>query len=476
MKKKQAPKKQTSKTVVSKASKLKATPKVVSKNTKTASKAVPKEKVVKTKSKCVFFNEKFLTFGIIILVVLIILTLILTMWPKEFDNKDLEASLENTKIEEVNEDTQEILTEEEIQLMMQELQTRMTKDLIATQKKTFESWYDELDLDTEQMNACYLENDLFAEDIDFEKETHILKMMEDTQFFNMLGFNGTPGMYINSYKIEGFSDLDFVTKYIEMALEDEDITIDLEEEEIKRDVPTKPTLTIVYNENHEITSEIINFYLEKLNDESMEGYFENMFLETDVKKIHYEEEEAMNLLKKIKVLNLPLFYLEGDITTSDFYTDERFNNFFYPLDDGYILYLPEMQNLGYTHFLQPTDYIIGDKDAPITLLLFTSYECGYCKMFKEKVVDELMEEYVSLGVLNIVIKDTISSPTAIMPALFSRCAQDQGVYYEAHEKLFENNALYTGNNFLDSIYAKYNSEIEKLNEAYSKLDLNLETQ
>lgn len=46
---------------------------------------------------------------------------------------------------------------------------------------------------------------------------------------------------------------------------------------------------------------------------------------------------------------------------------------------------------------------IGEKNAPIHMLLFTNYDCAYCKDFEENIMPRLQKDFIELGKMQISI-------------------------------------------------------------------------
>jgi len=416
-------------------------------------------------------KNKFLVIGIIVLIILIIGIVIAT---KMMDN--------NTEVPKTNTDTNvsitppitQTLTEEQLQEKAQDLQLKITTDTIQTQKSIFEKWYPELGLNKEQMDQCYKENDFLDENIDIENAKHLSKLVEDYQLAQAFGLSGTPGIFVNSYKIGGYTSYENINKLIDMATQDEIPNYDLDNGNYVADTTGNPKLIIIYNNTHTATTLIIDEYLKGLKEGPYADFFNGLFSEVEVEKIDYREEKAKKIMETTKALILPQFFFEGDINSTEFSKNELFSQAFQPVAGGYILPLPEQQNFNYKYLEQPNDYVIGLPDAQVTVFLFTDYDCPYCKQFDDESLDSLKAEYIDLGLVKLVVKDFVTHQnTALVPAIFSRCAQDQDKYYESHRKLFENNNLY-GSSALESLYAKYDSEIKELEEEYKKL--NPETQ
>lgn len=439
--------------------------KTVRKPVKASSK---KEEKPKLKHKITSLKQnKWLVIGIILLIVLIIGVVIATRF---IDKKSTEPITDNDQNITITPPIEETLTEEQLQEKAAELQLRITKDIIATQKTVFEGWYSELGLDKTQMDACYAENDFTNENLDIEQAKHLSKLIEDYQLAQAFGISGTPGIFINSYKIGGYTGYDNVRKLIEISLEDEMIEYDLNSGNYVADTIGNPKLIIIYNNQHQLTTAIVDEYIKGLKEGPYADFFNGLFSEVEIEKIDYREDKAKEIMETTKTLILPQFFFEGDINSTNFSKEEIFTQAFQPVAGGYLLPLPEQQNLNYKYLRQENDYVIGQPNAQVTMYLFTDYDCPYCKQFDDEVLENLKNEYMDLGLVNLVVKDFVTHQnTALVPAIFSRCAQDQGKYYETHRKLFENNDLYGGTS-LESLYAKYDSEINKLEEEYKKLN------
>ncbi len=86
------------------------------------------------------------------------------------------------------------------------------------------------------------------------------------------------------------------------------------------------------------------------------------------------------------------------------------------------------------------DPIKGDKNAPITIIEFSDYECPFCKRSYDNVFSKLDEEYISKGKVRVVFRDFPLGfhKKAIPAAIAANCAGEQGKYWEVHDFLFEN--------------------------------------
>ena len=83
------------------------------------------------------------------------------------------------------------------------------------------------------------------------------------------------------------------------------------------------------------------------------------------------------------------------------------------------------------------DPVLGPENAPITIIEFSDYQCPYCKQWHEQVYHKLLETYPDQ--VRFVYRDfPLSSihPQAQSAAEAADCANEQGVYWDYHDKLF----------------------------------------
>jgi len=85
------------------------------------------------------------------------------------------------------------------------------------------------------------------------------------------------------------------------------------------------------------------------------------------------------------------------------------------------------------------DPVLGDANAPVTIIEFSDYQCPFCRMFWKDTFPRLRKEYIETGTVKFVFRDFPQSHAhreATLAAMASECADDQGKYWEYHDKLF----------------------------------------
>lgn len=78
---------------------------------------------------------------------------------------------------------------------------------------------------------------------------------------------------------------------------------------------------------------------------------------------------------------------------------------------------------------------IGSPDAPIVLVEFGDFHCGYCKRFHDQTITPLLENYGD-QILFVFRDFPILGPDSFQAALAAYCANDQGAFWGFHDRLF----------------------------------------
>jgi protein-disulfide isomerase len=87
---------------------------------------------------------------------------------------------------------------------------------------------------------------------------------------------------------------------------------------------------------------------------------------------------------------------------------------------------------------QPDGRTRGNPDAPVTLIEYSDFTCGYCVKFFRETWPRLQKKYVETGKVRLLYRDYPRDPEgpAMTAAIAARCAGDQGRYWDMHDRLF----------------------------------------
>jgi len=85
-------------------------------------------------------------------------------------------------------------------------------------------------------------------------------------------------------------------------------------------------------------------------------------------------------------------------------------------------------------------YVLGQDDAPVTLVEYTDFQCPFCRRFHDQVFPGLKKKYIDTGKLRYISRDLPLSfhKYANTAALAGRCAGEQNSFWEFRHILFEN--------------------------------------
>ncbi len=52
------------------------------------------------------------------------------------------------------------------------------------------------------------------------------------------------------------------------------------------------------------------------------------------------------------------------------------------------------------------DLVFGNSDAPVSIIMYSSYNCGYCRKFFNEVFPQIKERYINTGNVKLILKPT----------------------------------------------------------------------
>ena len=83
--------------------------------------------------------------------------------------------------------------------------------------------------------------------------------------------------------------------------------------------------------------------------------------------------------------------------------------------------------------------ILGNSDAPITIVEWGDYQCTYCYKFHQNTLEIINEEFIKTGKVKVIFIDfPLNGFDSKLASEASYCAQDQGKYWEYHDELYKN--------------------------------------
>ncbi|NWJ57415.1 DsbA family protein [Marine Group I thaumarchaeote] len=109
----------------------------------------------------------------------------------------------------------------------------------------------------------------------------------------------------------------------------------------------------------------------------------------------------------------------------------------------FLAFYPESQNdsklLTTSKLIQNGSPIMGDSNAPITVLEWGDYQCTFCYRFHENTLNIINENFIKTGKVKLVFKDfPLNGTDSLLAAEASYCAEDQEKYWQYHDELYKN--------------------------------------
>ncbi|MDN5608514.1 MAG: thioredoxin domain-containing protein, partial [Brevibacterium sp.] len=89
------------------------------------------------------------------------------------------------------------------------------------------------------------------------------------------------------------------------------------------------------------------------------------------------------------------------------------------------------------HRVEGDSHALGEVDAPVTLVMFSDYQCPYCASWNEETMPAMMD-YVDKGDLRIEMRDlAVFGEESERAARAAYAAGLQGKYWEFHNAMFD---------------------------------------
>lgn len=88
------------------------------------------------------------------------------------------------------------------------------------------------------------------------------------------------------------------------------------------------------------------------------------------------------------------------------------------------------------------DMILGDENAPNTIIEYASMTCPHCASFHKKTYPELKEKYIDTGEARFILREYPLDTSAMAAAMIARCAPEN-VYFEVVDLLLEKQEEWT---------------------------------
>jgi len=89
------------------------------------------------------------------------------------------------------------------------------------------------------------------------------------------------------------------------------------------------------------------------------------------------------------------------------------------------------------------DMVLGDPDAPVTIIEYASLTCPHCATFHKEVLPDLKREYIDTGKVKLVFRDFPFDRFALSAAMLARCSGPER-YFGFLDLLFKQQQTWVG--------------------------------
>jgi protein-disulfide isomerase len=85
----------------------------------------------------------------------------------------------------------------------------------------------------------------------------------------------------------------------------------------------------------------------------------------------------------------------------------------------------------------PRDVILGDQNAPVTVVEYGDYQCPFCGIFFTQVEPTLKSQYIDTGKVKFIFRDfAFLGAESVAAGEAAECALDQGAFWAYHDALY----------------------------------------
>jgi protein-disulfide isomerase len=144
------------------------------------------------------------------------------------------------------------------------------------------------------------------------------------------------------------------------------------------------------------------------------------------------------------VVILGIFYATSNVTDIAFKTSDIEQSEAEKQQESVVSEDQSPQAVKLSVFYENGSPILGDPNAPITIVEFGDYQCFYCNKFFHETEDQVYQNYIKTGKAKLIFKDfTIIGADSVVAAHAAHCADEQGKFWEYHDALYNS---WTGEN------------------------------
>jgi protein-disulfide isomerase len=89
--------------------------------------------------------------------------------------------------------------------------------------------------------------------------------------------------------------------------------------------------------------------------------------------------------------------------------------------------------------LSQNDFVLGEQNAPVTVVTYSDYQCPFCEKFFKETESVLRDKYIKSGKVKFIYRNfAFLGDESKWAANAAMCAGEQGKFWQYHDYLFNN--------------------------------------
>jgi protein-disulfide isomerase len=112
---------------------------------------------------------------------------------------------------------------------------------------------------------------------------------------------------------------------------------------------------------------------------------------------------------------------------------------------------------------------LGQASATVSFVEFSDFQCPFCAKLYREALASMKTNYVDSGKVKVYFRDFPLQfhPNAMPAALAARCANEQGKFWEMHDKLFDTQSAWSGMDDVGPTFKGYAADLGLNAEAFN---------
>ena len=158
----------------------------------------------------------------------------------------------------------------------------------------------------------------------------------------------------------------------------------------------------------------------------------NVCIDSEKYATHVTEDQQTGIT--LGVQGTPGFFVNGEKIEGA----QPFSVFQAAIEDALLGPASSLEKERATITISAQDHILGEANAPVTIVEYSDFQCPYCRNFFEATYGQIKKQYVDTGKVRFVYRHFPLDfhPAAQKSAEAVECAGEQNKFWEMHDAIF----------------------------------------